>query len=253
MAHVLLLFWLCKITSGTTIFDKRKEGITNMTGYPIPANTTKVKFGDNEISHIPKDYFKNIPNLTHIIIPDNVISSIDDHAFALVPSVTHINLGHNKLKLIRKHMFAGVLKLKTLFLDNNLIQLIESGSFNGSTALSTLFLHTNLLQTLNESIFDLENHPSKLNRFNMYGNPLSCQCLGWLKHADGTWITVQEPLDTVCAGQGYLQNRTWASLIDLEEFNCHSDITTDPKFVSSTPEGPECDILGEVLVGIVKI
>ncbi len=242
LAYVLLSFWLCKITAGT-FYDKRKQGITDITSYTIPANATGVTFGENKIIHIPALFFQNLPNLTHIYLPSNRISKIDDHAFAHVLKVTFINLGHNKLEVIHKHMFSGVPNLQTLYLDANSIHSIESGSFNGNTAVSTLFLHTNLLQTLNESIFDLENPPSKLNRFNMFGNPLSCECLGWLKHADGTWITVLEPSETVCSGQGHLQNRTWASLI-LEEFNCHSDITTDQKFVSSTPEGPECDILG---------
>ncbi len=104
-------------------------------------------------------------------------------------------------------------------MHHNEIVTIQPGSFEENTALIELGLYNNLLQTLPESMFHPQNRPHDLNLFEVSDNPVSCGgSLCWLKHADGTWITVDWPGGVVCTG-GDLDGMTWDTLT-VEDLNC---------------------------------
>ncbi len=222
VAHIILALGLVIITKQTT-FDKSSQGITTMISYTIPAGTTWVKFPGNSISHVPANYFQNLPALNTISLRYNQISTIADYAFNGVPSVTIIELQYNQLDVIRTYMFSGLVNLRELYLYNNHIRTIESGSFRDNIALNILALQENELQNVPRCMFDPENHPAALYPLYLYNNPLKCESsLCWLKRAEGDWITLAYPTSIVCSGPAALSGRTWYSLTE-QELEC--DVT----------------------------
>ncbi len=124
-----------------------------MLNYTIPADTEKVNFNGNDITHVQAGYFKNLSNLAEIHIVGNDISNIDDFAFASVPSVTFIKIRHNKMSVIRENMFSGLQNMDELSIQFNLIHTIEPRSFKTNTALTILALQGNSLQTIHKCMF----------------------------------------------------------------------------------------------------
>ncbi len=216
---IFLSSWVCVITE-LIIYDKKNQGITNLLDYPIPANTEKVKFQQNLLTHVPAGYYKNLPNLTIILLQHNSILDLDDFSFFQVPSVTEIELHQNQLSVIRKNMFAGLPNLHKLYLSVNKIHEIQPESFRENSALRTLLLSQNLLQHFPECMFHGENHPVNLNRFEINNNLISCDhFLCWLMKADHTWITVYSASLTVCAEPVELNGTTW-DMLTAHDLNC---------------------------------
>ena len=183
-AHIFLISWLIfGIITGLS-FRKNQLGITNVTLYPIPLNYIIEIFSmyENSISDIPPGYFTAVPTLKTII------------------------LYNNKLTVIETHMFAGLSGLRDLKLHSNLIHTIQSESFKDNMALNTLELHYNSLPTIPESMFDPQSHPTALNYFFIYFNPLQCdESLSWLKQADGDWLILRNTHLIECAGPERLE------------------------------------------------
>ncbi len=218
-AHVTLLCMLWVISEQST-FNKNNQGITDITVHTIPGGTTVVRFNENSIPFIPPNYFKNLPSLDSIFLYENVITDIADTAFCQVPTVTKITLRTNQLTVIREMMFSGLPNLATLKLSQNQIHSVELGSFKDNIALTKLELDDNSLQSVPRCMFGFDNHPTNLNNFNTYGNPLKCdQDLCWLKQLDTTWITVIMASSTVCAGPAGLAGRTWNTLTEQDLCN----------------------------------
>ncbi len=83
---LIISSWLSVLGLGTN-FQKSNQSpkITNLTKYPIPADTRNFGFNHNAISHVPANYFKNVSNLDTISLYYNLISDIDDYCFIDVP------------------------------------------------------------------------------------------------------------------------------------------------------------------------
>ncbi len=216
LAKVILCSVLCVISEQTT-FDKVNQGVTNITLHTIPGGTTIVWFGQNSITYIQGNYFKNLLNLREIWLPLNAITDISDSAFAQVPTVTEICLHYNELTVVREMMFSGLPNLAKLRLDYNQIHTVEALSFKDNTALTYLNLEWNSLQSVPRSVFDPTNYPTNLNDFRMRSNPLQCNSsLCWLKQLDTTWITVTYPYSTECTGPTALAGCKWDSLMEQD-------------------------------------
>ncbi len=109
--QIFVASWLSAFVSGTD-FYKRHQSLTTVTGITIPIGTTTAWFNDNLLTHVPGNFFVNLPNLDTIYFHRNVIFSVADYAFIQVPSVTYISLRENKLTIIREHQFAGLPNLQ---------------------------------------------------------------------------------------------------------------------------------------------
>ncbi len=228
LAHITLFSVLCVMSEQTT-FDKGGQNITDITVHPIPGGTTIVRFDHNSITYIQSNHFKNLLNLNEILLNHNAITDIADLAFAQVPMVTRIYLHWNQLIVVREMMFSGLPNLSILLLFQNKIHTVESGSFKGSPALTDLSFGANSLETVPKCMFDPTNHPTSLDNFKMYNNPLRCdQDLCWLKKVDTTWITVYWAFTTECDGPAALVGRRWNTL--SEQDLCTTPVST-PCFV----------------------
>ena len=215
----LLSTWLCAVTSLIT-YDKQSQGISSMLSYTIPWNTEKVDFQDNAITNVPAGYFRNLTNLIEITLQDNAVSDVEDFAFINVPTVREIILESNQLSIIRRNMFSGLVNLVSLNLDWNNIHEIQDGSFHNNSALNDLSLAMNQIEIISRCIFHPHNHPTGLDTFIMFGNPLSCnESWCWLKEADSTWITVEYASFTECVGPGVMNGRMWDTLTTTD-LNC---------------------------------
>ncbi len=214
VAHIILLLWLCGLTVGST-FNKNNQHASNLTIYSIPFFTSIANFQDNKIRHVPANFFWNLPFLHSIKLFENLISTIDNNAFGKVPTVRTIFLQQNKLSVIKRHMFAGLPVLADLRLFSNMIYLIEPQSFKDNPALINLMLEDNALQKLPGSMFGLQNHPTSLNMFYAYSNPISCdENLVWLKNAEqaGGWITLNSPHRMICHSPPFMEGCKWNEL-----------------------------------------
>ena len=216
----MMLFSVLCVISEQTTFNKANQGITDITIHTIPGDTTVVQFSTNSISFVPANYFINLLSLDKIYLYRNVIANIADSAFSQVPTVTEINLSQNQLSVIREMMFSGLPNLARLRLNSNQIHTIQPGSFKDNMALTQLSFGDNSLETVSKSIFDpnnMNNHPTNLDDFYMNRNPLQCDnTICWLKQADKTWITVEYPSWTECAGPAGLAGRTWDALTEQD-------------------------------------
>ncbi len=216
LAQITLFSVLCVISEQST-FDKSSQSITDITVHTIPGATTVVKFDRNSITFVQSNYFKNLLNLDVIWLQYNAITDIADGAFAQVPTVTEIVLSKNQLTVIREMMFSGLPNLTTLRLYANQIHTIEPGCFKDSTALTRIGLAQNSLQNVPRCMFDLDHHPTSLDHFYIYYNPLRCdQDLCWLKQLDMTWITVGATSNTRCARPTGLAGRKWDTLTEMD-------------------------------------
>ncbi len=221
-AHIILmpLFGLVTaIPGGSMVFDKHNQGITDMTAHQIPANTEEVWLHKNSITNVPSGYFVNKPDLYEIRLQDNQISNIAEYGFAGVPSLRNLVLYNNNLAVIRRDMFSGLVNLKQIYLSTNKIHRIESGSFRDCSRLEYMLIEDNFLQILPETMFDFQNHPTDLQFFKVFNNPLFCnESLAWLKDADGGWITVENAANTICTGPDYLSGCSWNQL-SIDDLN----------------------------------
>ncbi len=171
IGHALLASVLCAVAVVThgAIFNKKGQGITNITEFNIPEDTTEAWYHSNYISHVPRSFFKNLPYLEKISFWLNPISTIDDYAFMGVPNITEINLYMNHLSVITEFMFAGSWRLQVLDLWKNRIHAIEPYSFFDNPELRSLQLGHNDLQSLPELMFHPYNHPAALHELSFEG------------------------------------------------------------------------------------
>ncbi len=199
--YISLAFLCLYGTTAESSFNMGNQGISNLTTYPVPANTLYFMFHNNLISDIPLGYFDSAPSLLTIY------------------------LQINQLKVIEKHMFAGLPDLQTLRLQQNQIHTIQPHSFKDNRALVELNLRHNSLQTLPESMFDPQNHPTALNEFIFDSNPLECESLCWVKQVD--WLTVINPQWILCTGSGPLSGCRWNELKIQDLCGGRSSCTSD--------------------------
>ena len=214
IASFIFALWMCVITEQTYIFDKSGQGITDMTIYTIPSNTTEIMFNSNSLSHIHAGNLLNLPNIIKINFRYNMISHIDSYSFSAVPSVREIDLWSNRLTLISQFMFAGLPQLQKLWFWGNDIHTIEPGCFHGSPDLRFLQLGWNNIETLPESMFLMENHQAELNPLSIEANPLMCNVsMCWVrKGEENGWITLSWAWETICAGPADLVGRKWPAV-----------------------------------------
>ena len=141
---------------------------------------------------------------------NNLIGDIPPGYFSAAPTIIKIYLHYNQLTMIEKHMFSDLPNLQDLFLHSNKIYTIQPESFKENMALTRLELHFNFLKTILESAFDPVNHPTALNTFLIYNNPLHCESLCWLRQVN--WLTVTYPHLIVCDETGVLGGCQWNEL-----------------------------------------
>ena len=223
-----------------------------MLNYSIPPDTQEVWFHSNSISHVPAEYFKNLPNLGLILLRNNLILDLDDFSFVHVPTVVQIQLQYNKLTVIRKNIFAGLPNLGWLFLSRNEIHEIQLGSFKENSALMYVHLDHNSLASLSQCVFDEFNYPSLESLF-IHGNPIQCtEALCWLLETDGHWIKLEHKDSIICAGPGALTGWTWNSLT-ADDMNCDTPggtaseyllvlLILHPSTVTSYESGYPCSV-----------
>lgn len=82
----------------------------------------KINVSHNRIVEIPKNFFKNTPNLIEIDFPYNSLNITDSDIFKWTNKLIKIDLSNNQLKSILNEAFVNLTHLKFLDLRNNRIQ-----------------------------------------------------------------------------------------------------------------------------------
>ncbi len=96
------------------------------------------------------------------------------------------NIAINKGKQMLKFTSLNKSNIKLFNSNVGLMFVFFTGSFSDLTSLTELRLDDNNLATVPEGVFNVSNHPSNLNQFRFYGNPLMCnQLMCWVHQADG--------------------------------------------------------------------
>ena len=178
------------------IFERKDQGIVDITNYTFPEDTEKIHFASNRITKVPKNVFRGMPNISIIGLRHNLISVISNEAFINVPSLQRLYFKNNKLQCISKIMFVGLYSSKELDLSKNKIVLIENLSFGMMNNLEQLSLQENNLETLSELVFEGIVQPKNKNiHLSLRNNSLECDTrLCWINDAD--WIDLEYPEDT---------------------------------------------------------
>ncbi len=219
---LLLYITIHNAQTEATIFDKRNQGIVDITNYSFPNDTSEIRFGHNNIEKVPRGVFKNTPSLWKITLGNNFISVLEEGAFINVSSLQILYLHQNGLKFISKMMFTGLSELTHLNLQSNDISYIENQSFGMLNNLAVLKLSDNELKTLSECIFDGISQRNISVKLSLYGNSLQCdKRLCWVQP---DWINLVNPEDTYCAGPEALISITWDMVLE-DDLNCHSKYT----------------------------
>ncbi|XP_078687183.1 uncharacterized protein LOC144919581 [Branchiostoma floridae x Branchiostoma belcheri] len=170
--------------SGTTVGCGNK----NLATVPdnIPASTTYLSIGRNQIVTIENGKFQHLNKLTTLILNNNKINMILSQTFAGLQNLkwlylhynnisvvepgsfqhlqklTDLHLHHNKLTTLPNDAFATLYNLTKLYLYNNQITALDRGIFSGLNQLSTLNIYNNQITALDRDIFSGLNQLSTI-------------------------------------------------------------------------------------------
>ncbi len=180
------------VLNQATKFNRRDQGITDISLEVIPNDTTEIDFSLNEISVLPEEYFNlHLPDLEMINLGGNKLSVLADNWLSSLPSLERVYVYGNRLETIKNATFSGLFNVWRLWLNTNKIASVECGAFRDLQALSELQLFKNKLHTIHECIFDLESPPATLDMY-LSENPWICsEELSWLFDERHNWITLK--------------------------------------------------------------
>ena len=86
-------------SSGHKIFDKENDGIEDIENIAIPDDVGEINFDQNLITRVPKNVFKDFPNIGAIRFQHNLIHIIEDESFVNAPSLQALSFHNNKLRM----------------------------------------------------------------------------------------------------------------------------------------------------------
>ena len=78
-----------------------------------------VNLHDNELSHIPVESLRDMPNLQYLALEGNHINNLPAYAFQGLTNLKQINLNDCDLRTIHNKAFEGLPSIKTLYLGYN--------------------------------------------------------------------------------------------------------------------------------------
>ncbi|XP_059062819.1 connectin-like [Achroia grisella] len=118
---------------------------------------------ENNIKEIVTDTFFKLTNLQKLYFTSNNVSVIQDGAFRHLVNLLELELDKNNISELRKECFEGLAKLKRLDLSHNKISLLNSFVFTELWNLESLLLDYNEISIVAQRSFDGLSQLKKLN------------------------------------------------------------------------------------------
>lgn len=119
----------------------------------LPGKLKHLNLGDNRITSIDIDSFRNAPDLEQINVQFNQIGSLaDSGAFNRLGKLKHLIMYHNRLTVLKRNMFSDARDLQSLDVGANEIVCIEDGTFD-LPHLREILLNENKIKTLSDRMF----------------------------------------------------------------------------------------------------
>ena len=113
-----------------TRFDRRNQGITDISHFVFPNDTTWIDFFSNEISILPEGYFNlDLPDVKRIDLAGNKLSVLADNWLSSLPSLERVYVYGNRLETIKNATFSGLFNVWRLWVNTNKIASIQCGAF----------------------------------------------------------------------------------------------------------------------------
>lgn len=147
----------------------------------FPEDTVSINFGDNSITTVTADSFKNVPILHTLLLDNCEIETITEDAFSHLTSLKILSLANNKIQSLHPGTFDGLTQLEELYLSGNELADVPDLLFTGLT-LSSVDLQQNKIQFISERAFE----GASITRLYMNNNDvgsMSERALGPLKHS----------------------------------------------------------------------
>lgn len=133
----------------------------------MPSSVAEIRLGNNMITEISDDDFKDMTNLRLLMMDDNLIHNISDRAFKPLENLKEMWLSQNELFFIPHGLPPN---LETLYMDNNRIYTMPSRLFRDDSKLKVLSLEMNKIVNISSDAFKgLEN----LEQINLQFNRIS--------------------------------------------------------------------------------
>lgn len=109
----------------------------------------KINGSHNELTHIPRGFLKDYPELIEIDYSHNKLESFHLNEFDGASKLKRIHLTHNFIRSLNPEDFANVLELEYIDLSHNQIQYYWADVFRDSIQLKTLNLEFNPIEYFN--------------------------------------------------------------------------------------------------------
>lgn len=129
--------------------DLTDKGLTSLDGMeqiPCAKFVRVLGLGNNELTKLDKNSFKNFSRLDFIFLRKNKLETIDEGTFSDLPKLYVLNLMDNQLQRIDASMFSKC-PLNQLYLGNNELKEVDHKIFEILPNLADLGLEENKLST----------------------------------------------------------------------------------------------------------
>ncbi|XP_063934789.1 leucine-rich repeat-containing protein 15-like [Zophobas morio] len=141
-------------------FNKRKAALARCflsvplpTGDQLSSDIQYLNLGENNITSLPKNLFKNLVGLHSLVLSDNGLTSIYNYNFKYLGSLKELIINNNQLGFIEEGSFDDLKSLEHLSLQNNYLTTVSDKLFKGSRNIITLNLAWNRLTSLEKDTF----------------------------------------------------------------------------------------------------
>ncbi|XP_071951414.1 oplophorus-luciferin 2-monooxygenase non-catalytic subunit-like [Antedon mediterranea] len=176
---------------------------------------------NQQIFRLNMDWFEDLKSLTFFDAHGCTINSIHESIFNSTRNLQHIDLSQNKINFLDKDVFKDLKNLTILNLDGNSVSSLADNAFIGSFMsingeYNVISFRFNKFKTWNETIGI--QHLQELNKFNLYGNPIACNCeIRWFH----TWLqTANVSVNASCATTSSGAHSTPVQDFDVGSLHC---------------------------------
>uniref|UniRef100_T1IJ99 Ig-like domain-containing protein n=1 Tax=Strigamia maritima TaxID=126957 RepID=T1IJ99_STRMM len=190
------------------------------------SNLVELDLGNNLLTAVPSDTFRDFTSLRRLVLSDNPITRIESNAFIYLPMLTTLEMSRSRVDTVMPRAFDGVAHLTSLKLEDNRLTQIPMRALAQLRMLHGVELHGNPWRC--------DCHLIDLQQWLMagrvpYGAPLICSSP---EHLHGVLVEQVPISELACAPKGTIfrpRNRKPEAFVDDSiSFGCQVTGVPEP-------------------------
>ncbi|KAM9349953.1 uncharacterized protein ABDE67_009674 [Symphorus nematophorus] len=180
------------------------------------SNLKELNLKDNRLAELSS--ISSLTSLTDLILSSNQLSSLPKDFFKNVTVLENLDLSENQLISLPEMIFRDLFNIKTIYLNKNNLSKVDAKMFEDQLLIQQLYLSDNQLETVPQGLLDPFIMQFTLR---LHGNPWKCDCHMLYLH---DWVLKNsldiEMLDRMlCQSPSFLRSRPVVS-IDKDQLVC---------------------------------